>query len=180
MIDGLLFRGVLRRGGDERVVTRDGFSVRTVRLPGASGRTIVFVPPLGEAWTAWAQPMFRLSALGACVALDPPVLVEPGAAPDLAARVLALLAVVEDSGPDPVVAVGASIGGLVAMRAARRRPGTFRRVLATALRPDLEDLSGIRSEMAVASATDARRYLERTWHRPPPTSPGTMVWSSAR
>lgn len=169
VIDGILMQGVRRLGGGELAIAGPGWRVRAVRVPGPAERTILFVPPLGENWTAWAQPMFRLARVASCVALDAPV----GDRSGFAARVDSLLAAIEALG-GPVLAVGASIGGLVAMRAARRRPEAFRAVLATALRPDLADLSGIRATLSVRSVEDVRRYLDRTWAVPPPTTAAAL------
>jgi pimeloyl-ACP methyl ester carboxylesterase len=162
-MDPVASRPQLLPGGTLRDLDVQGTRTPMVVRPRAhAGRTLFLLPPLGEGWSTWVRVWRALGELGSCVAFGPP---EPadsprGAAPPgVLATVSALLRVLEEPAGEPAILVGASMGGLAALRAAREAPARVGGVICVALRPDVGSLSYLEPLFDVRTTGDMARLL---------------------
>jgi pimeloyl-ACP methyl ester carboxylesterase len=171
--------------GARFVLNRNGFASRRVRTAAgllhaydAEGRgalpTTVLLHGLGSAATSFGPVLSRMRPHARrLVAPDLPGHGFSGA-PSVRLTPDALFGAVRDAldalVTEPMILVGSSLGGALALRYALERP---RRVFALALvspaaaRTSEEEWDALRDTFKIESATEARRLLARLYHRTP-------------
>ena len=128
-------RGALMDGFEERVATVRGTRVRGLVGGPAGGEPIVLVYGLGGAAVNWAKVAPVLARTRRVLAVDLPGHGRSDplpAAPNLAPYADRVLALAAQEGLLPADFVGHSLGGLVSVRAAVRRPEAVRRLVLAA------------------------------------------------